>query len=190
MYYSCMYYYVFFNLGNYALYCVDWTIRSCCHISKAGNFKQGCLDPLNLKQNILKILFWAYPISSLFPRFFVFPTDVGEECLLHTSPRRFFIILSAKYNFLVKRHLRQFNIMTNHLNGRPELVLIGKDCRIMVYIMAKIWLNPLCNFGSLEFQNWSSTKQRNLLLQTYNRLFAYRTEHTYYKARFKLNIGF
>ena len=171
-------------MGNYDLLCVDWTVRSCCHIqyiNKAGNFNQKFLDPLNLKQIFFNNSVLGIPYLVTVSKIFCIPQPhrrwrrLRTTYLLHPGG---YIIFSAKYNFLVKRHLRQFNIMTNHLNGGPELVLIGKDCRIMVYIMAKIWLNPLCNFGSLEFQNWSSTSHRQVPFLPACR----NSNDTYYKA--------
>ena len=111
MYYSFMYYYVFFNLGNYALYCVDWTIRSCCHISKAGNFVQEFLDHLKcikkLEADYFNNSVLGIPYLVTISKIFLSPTDVGEECLLHTSPRSFLSYSQRSTNFLVKRHLRQ-----------------------------------------------------------------------------------
>ena len=125
-------------MGNYALYCVDWTIRSCCHISKAGNFVQEFLDHLKcikrLEADYFNNSVLGIPYLVTISKIFCIPHRRWRRVPTTYFTQEVFIILSAKYIFLLKRHLRQFNIMTNHLNGRPELVLIGKDCRIMVYL--------------------------------------------------------
>ena len=121
----------FLNLGNYALYCVDWTIRSCCHISKAGNFVQEFLDHLKcikkLEADFLNNSVLGIPYLVTVSKIFCIPHRRWRRVPTTYFTQEVFIIFSAKYNFLVKRHLRQCNIMTNHLNGESELVLFGKD---------------------------------------------------------------